>query len=40
MISAHKKRALANSECGRRTDADNALLMFPERVGVGLPQRF
>jgi hypothetical protein len=40
VLGAHKQRALTNSECGRRADADNALLIFAERVGVGLSQRF
>ena len=39
MVGVHKQRALTNSECGRRADADNALLIFAERVCVGLPQR-
>ena len=39
MVGAHKQRALTNSECGRRADADDALLIFAERVGVGLPER-
>src|SRR5262249_40655240 len=39
VVSAHEQRALADSERGRRADANNALLVFAEGVGVGLLQR-
>src|SRR5262249_47216157 len=37
--AAHEEGALADAERGRRTDADDAFLIFAERVGVALPQR-
>src|SRR5579864_2687382 len=38
VVRAHEQRPLADCECGRGTDADDAPLVFPERVGVGLSQ--
>src|SRR5215470_9695599 len=38
VVRAHEQRALPNGECRRRADADNALFVFVERVGVALPE--